>query len=109
MIGLDELSIKSGVGHRISLSVLGHKAMDLISRSFCIFGSAYEKLLVIFNIHGLLFRRLGLPMFSDMNTQKLFTRYSFSYLTNWQPGRYHLNNVAPLILWFMDRGAVVLG
>jgi hypothetical protein len=26
----------------------------------------------------------------------------------WQPGRYHLNDVAPLILWFMDRDAVVL-
>jgi hypothetical protein len=23
----------------------------------------------------------------------------------WQPGRYHLNDVAPLILWFVDRGA----
>jgi len=48
-------------------------------------------------------------MFSDMNTQKLFARYSFSYLTNWQPGRYHLNDFAPLILWFMDRGAVCPG
>jgi len=72
--------------------------MDLTSHSFCIFLARHATKHRDLNIHGLACfpPAPGLsPCFSDMNTQKhFFTDIHFPTFTNWQPGRYHLSDVA---------------